>query len=293
MKKRIVGQTQSWSVVVTIGLAFFNLGLFGIILLSGNELSRIIRENFEIQVFMQKDFDPTQQQAFLETLSAKPFIAQNPGRQSIRFESKEEAGRKFMQETGEDFVQFLGENPLRDAFHIKINEQYLDASRLKSLKSEIETMPGVFEVVYVEELVGTIQDNIARISIFCIAISGLLLITLIWLIRNTIRLSIYAQRFLIRSMELVGAEPWFVQKPYVWSMVRHGMAGGTMAIFLLLIAMHYATRYLPQLQSVLIPEQIGLLLIGLWISGSLLSGICGWLSVRRFLGRRLDDLHIY
>jgi cell division transport system permease protein len=294
MKKRRLGQTGSWSVIFTIALALFNLGLFGILLISGNQLSRMIRQNFEVQIFMQQNFDQGNVKYIVEKLKEKPFVAKNKeGKPEVTFTSKEDAGKKFMKETGEDFSQFLGHNPLRDAFSVKIQEGYLEENQLKAIKQELNALQGAFEVIYVESLVETIQQNLTKISIIFMVISCLLLIAVIWLIRNTIKLSVYAQRFLIRSMVLVGAEPWFVQKPFVLKMIRQGFLGGILASIVLLIGLQISAEYYPPLKLIYVPEQIGILLLILMAMGSLLGGVSTWLSVRKFVFQKLDDLHFY
>jgi cell division transport system permease protein len=294
MKKRSLGQTSSWSVVFTVALALFNLGLFGIIVISGNQLASIIRQNFEVEIFLTQDIDINQQKEVQKILALKPYAAKTTeGKSSLKFISKEEAGKKFMLETGEDFSEFLGQNPLRDAFIIKINQDYLYPEKMKDVKKDIQSIPGVFEVVYVESLIGSIQENLGKVSILFSIISGLLLIVVIWLIRNTVRLAIYAQRFLIRSMVLVGAEPWFIQRPYVWNMLKQGFGGGLLASIFLLVGVHFASEYYPPLKQVFAPEQIGLLIIGLQLSGIIIGSVSSYFSVRNFLRKRLDDLHIY
>lgn len=277
--------------VITIALALFNLGMFGLILLSGNQLSRIIRQNFEVQVYLLKDITPQQADGIRDLIEQKPFLAKENGKASLTFVSKDEAGQKFMQETGENFAQFLGENPLRDAFTLKIEESYLEPGKLKAIKQELAAMPGVFEVVYVESLIGSIQQNLTKVTLLFSGISILLIITVVWLIRNTVRLSIYAQRFLIRSMQLVGAENWFIQRPFVWNIFRHGLGAGLLAAFLLILALHYARTFFPPVNQVLVPEQVGILLLAIIGFGGILAGGCAFLSVRRFLGYRMDDLY--
>jgi cell division transport system permease protein len=124
-------------------------------------------------------------------------------------------------------------------------------------------------------------------------ISLLLLITVVWLIRNTIRLSVYSQRFLIRSMSLVGADPWFIQKPFIWSMCKQGFSGGLLSAFSLLLGIHFAGEYYPPIRQVIVPEQVGILTLSLVFAGSILGILSTWLSVRNFLNKGLDQLHIY
>ena len=280
--------------VFTITLALFNMGVFGIILLSGNELSKIIRQNFEIQVFMNQDFDRSSVRNFQNELSIKSFVAKKTsGDAEIKFISKEEAGQRFMLETGEDFSQFLGENPLRDAFSIKISDAWLEPLKLKEIKAGLEKTDGVFEVIYVESLIGSIQENLARVSAILSGISLMLLITVVWLIRNTIRLAVYSQRFLIRSMALVGADPWFIQKPFIWNMFKQGFAGGLLSAISLLLGVHFAIEFYAPIKTVIVPEQIGVLILALIAIGCFISSVSTWISVRAFLNKKLDGLHVY
>ncbi len=294
MKKRRLGQTGSWSVTFTISLALFNLGLFGILLISGNQLTQMVRQNFEVQIFMHQDFDPAQVPAIAKMLAQKPYTARDAnGASGVRFTGKQEAGLKFMKETGEDFIRFLGENPLRDAFSVKIQQTWLDDGRLKEIKKDMETIPGVFEVIYMESLAGSIRDNVAKVSLIFLVVSGLLLISVTWLIRNAIRLLVYSRRFLIRSMVLVGAEPWFIRKPFVYKMIRQGFYGGLLASLVLAAGMEISARYYEPLRLVFAPLHLGLLLGGLMLFGSVLGGVSAWLSVRKYSFQKLDDLHFY
>lgn len=294
MNKKSLGTGNTWSLVFTMALALFNLGIFGLVLLSGNQLNKYVKENFEIQIFLNKDLSLNQIEQFQKVLTNKPFVAVKSGKPAVVFTSKEEAGKKFIEETGENYAQFLGENPLRDAFTIKIADKDLSADKLKQIKHELTSQHAeVFEVVYIENLIGSIQENIRRISIISLGISALLLVTAIWLIRNTVKLAVFSQRFLIRTMELVGAEPWFIQKPYISSMFWRGLGGGLLSGFFILISLQVAHNYVPQVRLLLIPEQIGILILTLPVIGSIVGSVSSWLSVRKFQGRKLDDLHIY
>lgn len=290
MKKRTIGATRPISVIVTTALALFNLGVFGILLLSGNQVSQLIRENFEVQIFLNKTVDASGVEALKAKLTEKPYLAHNR-KNAIQFVSKEEAGEKFRTQTGENFAEFLGENPLRDAFSIKISDEYLDNAKLKEIQKELTALPEVFEVVYVESLAGTIQENLARISILFISISLLLLITVIWLIRNTIRLSIYSSRFLIRSMELVGARPGFIQGPFIKNLAIQGFWSGLVAVALLQTGIWVGTQYYPPFSELMIDHQIWMLGAGLLVFGILLNASCAYLSVRRYLGKGLEFMY--
>lgn len=268
----------------------FNLGVFGLLLLCGNQISQLIRQNFEVQVFLNKDLDLAQIKSFGDQLRSKPFLAKNQA-DALKFISKDEAGATFRKQTGENFAEFLGENPLRDAFSFKVSDQWLNNSRLVEIKNEISQMPGVFEVVYIENLAGTIQENLARISILLISLSVMLLITVVWLIRNTIRLSVYSSRFLIRSMELVGAKPSFIQTPFIKNMALQGFWAGLLSLALLQGGIYFGANYYPPFREILPQKELYLLECGLLVFGVFLNAFCAFLSVRRYLGKALDYLY--
>lgn len=293
MKKKSLGTGSAWSLVFTIGLALFNLGIFGLLLLFGDEFNRKITENFEVQVYLQKEIQAPEKEDFIRFIQSRPWLAKRQNKPAIQFTSREEAGRKFMEETGENFSQFLGDNPLRDAFSLGIEEAFIEPNHLKKIKAEISARPGVFEVIYIESLASTIQRNIRMLSGLFLGIGTVLLLTSLWLIRNTVRLSVYSQRFLIRTMELVGAESWFIQKPYVLSMLVKGLIGGLLAIILLVFTLHWGNEFVPGLHSFTHPEKIGLLFIALPVIGALTGMLSAWQSVRGFQGRKLDELHRY
>jgi cell division transport system permease protein len=293
MKKKMLGTGNNWSLTITIGLALFILGIFGMALLFGNEMQKIIRQNFEVEVFLEKDLTEDQIIEMGKYMASRPYVAKENGKPSVQFITKEEAGKKFIKETGEDFSQFLGENPLRDAYAIKIEESFLSLNALKKIESELNLEKAVFEVKYHENLIGAIQDNIKKLSLISITIASLLLFTVIWLIRNTVKLSVFSQRFLIRTMELVGAEPWFIQKPYIVSMFWRGLAGGGLASLLLFGGLELSVNYVPQIELLFVPEKLGVLLLGLPFIGSIVGATSTYLIIRKFLGKKLDDLHIY
>lgn len=258
-------------------------------LISGNQLSTWVKQNFEIQVFLQKNLPDDQILTLKNILGKQPYIvSESPN--AIEFISKEQAGAAFRKETGEDFAEFLGENPLRDAFSIKINEGFLNDQKLLEIKNQLLQRPEVFEVVYVENLAGKIQENLARISFLFISITLLLMITLIWMVRNTIKLSVHSSRFLIRSMELVGARPGFIQAPFIKNMAFQGLWAGILAAILLLGTIWVSGNYYPPFSGWFSTPQVWLLIGGLIIFGLTINSFFAFLSVRRFLGKPLDYL---
>ena len=223
-KKKKLGSYPYLSVVFSIFLSLVVIGLFGLLFIYANKLTTIIKENIEIQVYLKKGISDNQRIQVQKTLSAKDYVAKKNNELQIRYVSKEQAAEKFIKETGEDFSTFLGDNPLRDAYVVKMASESQSPEVLEQAKKEIEKITGVFEVVYLESLVDSINKNLTKISVALLGFSGILIIIVILLINNTIKLALFSQRFLIRSMQLVGAKASFIQRPFlmrsVWQIGR-------------------------------------------------------------------------
>lgn len=290
-KKKRLGSYPYLTVVFTITVALLVFGLFGLLLLHTGQLSRYIRNNIEVQVYLEKNISSGERVRLTKTLSAKPFTAVKDSKPQLRFISRDEAAKKFIAETGEDFTNFLGANPLRDAFVLRINKDYTEAQTMKDIQSEIEKMEGVFEVEYAENFVKSINDNLTKISLALLGFAFVLLFTIIILINNVIKLALFSQRFLIRSMQLVGATSWFIQRPFVWRAALQGFAGGVLAAVMLYFLLQYANTHIPDLALIQVPLHIAGLFVSLAIGGMLIGCISAWVSVKKYLRLSLDDLY--
>ena len=254
-KKKKLGSYPYISVVFSISLALFVIGLFGLLVLHANRLTRIIQENIEIQVYLNRTISENDRIKVQKILANKDYIADINGQPQIRFISKEQAAKEFVDKTGENFVQFLGENPLRDAYVIKIKPELYEGKELQKIKLDIERIGGVFEVTYVESLINSINRNIAKISVILVGFAALLVIIVAILINNTIRLALFSQRFLIRSMQLVGATRRFIQKPFLIRSLIHGILGGIFASILLMLILNYANQQIEDLSQLQDPAK--------------------------------------
>ena len=184
-KKKNLGSYPYISVVFSITLALFVIGVFGSLVIYSKELERIVRENVKIQVYLKNQVTESQRGQIEKSIGAKPFVSKNQN--AIQFISKDEAAKEFIEETGEDFKKFLGENPLRDAFLVKIDEQFHDVESLKKIKVEVEKIGGVFEVYYVENVIESINKNITKIALILMGLVALLLFIVVMLINNTLK----------------------------------------------------------------------------------------------------------
>lgn len=291
VKKKKLGSYPYFSVVFSISLALFVIGVFGALIIYSRELERVVRESIKIQVFLQSRVTDAQRLQIQKTLIAKPYVAQDHPEGAVQFISKEEAAKQFIKETGEDFQQFLGENPLKDAFLVRIDENFHEAPKLKEIKAEIEKINGVFQVYYVENVIDSINKNITKISLILLGIALLLLFTVVLLINNTVRLALFSQRFLIRSMQLVGAKRWFIQKPFLYRAIGHGLIAGMIASLLLYSLITVGNRRIEDLQLIQNNERLIILAVTLLITGMLVALLSTFRAVNKYLKLSLDQLY--
>lgn len=290
-KKKKLGSYPFVSVVFSITLALFVIGIFGLLLLYTNKLKEIIQENVEVQVYLNKQISENDRVKIQKTLSDKNFLLKTPNQTSITYISKEEAAQQFIEETGEDFVKFLGDNPLRDLYVIQINPDYHSTAKLKEIKSDIESIFGVYNVVYSESIIESINDNLAKVSIILLCFAALLLGTVVILINNTIKLALFSQRFLIRSMQLVGATSSFIQRPFLVKASFHGFIAGVIAIGLLYLLLTTANSNIQDLDKLQDNNKLLMLMVSIILTGILVGFLSTYIAMRKYLKMSLDELY--
>ena len=291
VRKKKLGTYPYLSVVLSITLALFVIGVFGLLLIYSKELERVVRENVKVQVYLKNHITEAQRMQIEKNLSSRYFLAKNKAEKSVQFVSKEEAAKQFIQETGEDFQKFLGENPLRDAFLVSIDPAYHDKSSMARIKMEVEQISGVFQAYYIESLIDSINKNVTKIALILLGLATLLLVTVVLLINNTLRLALFSQRFLIRSMQLVGAKRWFIQQPFLLRASLHGLVSGLLASGLLFATIFFANRRIEDLDLIQNTNRISILLISLVIMGITVAVLSTFRAVRKYLKLSLDELY--
>jgi len=281
------------TVVFSITIALFITGLFSFLLILAGKLRQHIRENIEIQVYLDRAIPDMESARLGIEWSNKPFVAiKETGKPGIRFVSKEEAASEFIKETGENFSELLGTNPLRDAYYISISEAYANPTSMKSLKAEFEKTPGVFEAVYIEPLVEYVNQNLNSLALVLLGFASVLVGTCVLLINNTVRLALFSQRFLIRSMQLVGAKSWFIISPFVMRAVGHGAFAGGIASLLLVLLLKIIDIYYPDLTAPLQFLSIVLVYLLLIVAGATIGFFSAFRAVNKYLNLTLDELYV-
>ncbi|MCE7072653.1 MULTISPECIES: ABC transporter permease [Dyadobacter] len=290
-KKKKIGSYPNAMIVMSLTAALFLIGFCGLLVIQSKKLVSIIRENIEVRVFLNKEETQAGQDSILKVIQAKPFVLASSEVKPITFVSKEEAAKEFIEGTKEDFVTFLGENPLRDSYRVKIQEDYFEEAKLQAIKKELEKIKGVYEVVYQEDLADNINRNVTKIYVVLASFALIMLIIIVLLVNNTIRLAIYSQRFLIRSMQLVGATNGFIQRPYVMRGAIQGLIGGVLAGALLVGLQQLAVRNVEGLGMLQEYDKIIILVGTVLILGILIGIASTYQSLTRYLRMALDDLY--
>lgn len=289
-KKRKVGGYPFASVVFSITVALLILGLFGWMILHSDRLSHRIRENIEIQVYLNKNLSPSDINKIKQSITSKPYVLVKEEPQ-IHMITKEEAAEQFIQDTGEDFKNFLGDNPLRDLFVVNIHGDYQSSDSLSFIKSEVEELRGVYEVVYEENLLESINQNLTKIGFVLICIALFSILVVIILINNTIKLALFSQRFLIRSMQLVGATSSFIQKPFLYRSLWYGILAGVLACGILYGFTLYMNTLISDLADLQDTTHFAILFAVILVIGAIVGYLSSLRAIRKYLKMSLDELY--
>ncbi len=273
------------SVTISIALVLFLVGALGVLVVNAQSLAKEMRENFTFTVMLKSDAPEVEIRQFVKELQIKDYIKE------AELITKDEAAEMMKQELGEDFVEFLGYNPLNDALDVRLNSEFVNTTEIDKIQQEILENNLVTEVVYDPDLIQLVNENIERIGLVLAAGIFLLLIISIALINSSIRLTIYSRRFLIKTMQLVGATKPFIQRPFLLRSIKLGVFGAIVAA-LLLTAMGYGLyQYLPEFTALLNPTKIAIVFAIMLVLGVAISWVSTWLAVNKFLKIKTDEIH--
>ena len=273
------------STIFSISLVLVMVGLLGLIVLHGKNLSNFVKENIVLNVVIKENAGDN------EIFTLQSNLEKNESIKSTQFISKESAAKNLSKDLGEDFVKFLGYNPLSASIDVYLNADYANKERIQKLVAKLKKKEIVKDVIYQESLIDMVNENLKSISLVIIAFGFTLLLIAIALINNTIRLAMYSQRFIIRSMQLVGATKSFIRKPYIVSGMIHGLMGGIVAILLLLSTLYIAKTEMPELAMLQNYVEFGFLFAAIILMGIIISILSTYFAVNKYLNQHIDDLY--
>ncbi|NME66672.1 cell division protein FtsX [Flammeovirga aprica] len=287
MKKKIVGSYPYTNVLFSISAALFMIALFGLFAIATKRLANKLSSGIEMQVILEKDLSESDKESLSAAIQNFSFVSKEEPPQFI---SKESAAEIMIESTGEDFVRFLGENPLRDAFAVRVDVG-VESSALENVKHELSTLSGVYEVVYTKSMLQNIRGNMRTIGIVVVVLSLIFFSTAVILINNSIRLALYSQRFLIRSMQLVGATQMFIKQPFLMrGAIQGAIGGGIASVFVALVAIS-ALSSMPELVYLISTKDIGFICILAVLLGTLVVVSSVYFAISKYLKLKLDDLY--
>ncbi len=282
LKKRI---SRSYlTSTISISMVLFLIGMLGLVLLNAERLAKYVRENIGFTLVLNEDIKESEIAGLMKTLSATDFV------KSVEYIDKETAAERLKVELGEDFMGFLGYNPLLSSVDVKLLADYANPEKLVVLEKKFMEYPQVKEVLFQRDMVNIINENVKKIGIILVFFSGLLLFIFSALINNTIRISIYSQRFIINTMLLVGATNRFIRNPFVKRSIIYGIAGALAANILLFILMF---TYAQELKGIVDTEDyqiFGMVFVADLLLGVLISWSSTYFAVNKFLRLKFDEL---
>ena len=273
------------SVVVSMTLVLFLIGLLGTILYHSKTIANEVQENIAFTVLLHKEAKPIAVKQFQRQLELSEHV------KKTEFISKEEAIKGLERDLGENFMNFLGLNPLTDAIDIHFQAYYTQTNSLENIEKELLSVPVVKEIIYDKSLIRLINNNLEKVSYTLLLLSLIFSLIAIALINSSIRLTIYSKRFLIKTMQLVGATKKFIRKPFVRKSLQHGLIASFLAILFLHLLVKYSTHLLPEIERLHQLEDQILIYSSILCMGLFIPWLCTFFAVRKYLKLTTDELH--
>ena len=282
-KRRLI--SSYFSVVISIALVLFLMGLLGLLVLNTKKIADHFKEQIALTVYFKdtaKDVEMTQLE---KSLALAEYT------KSTTFISKEEAAEAHSKEIGEDFMDFLGYNPLQNSIDVYLKADYISTGEVDEIATELQNKNFVDEVVYDKPLISLLNENVTKISFWILVISGIFTFIAVLLINSSIRLSVYSKRFTIKTMQMVGATKRFIRRPFIWKSVKLGMIGAILALLGLGAVLYYMQKSFPQLNLLNDTTLLVALFAGVFLMGIIITWLSTFFATQRFLNLKTDELY--
>jgi cell division transport system permease protein len=282
-KRRLI--SSYFSVVLSVFLVLFLLGILGLFIINSKKLADDFKEKIAMTVFFKNEANDSILKAFGKELKVAPYA------RSTVYVTKEQAAKQHTDIIGEDFMTFLGENPLQNSFDIHLKADYVEKDSIAKVEKKLRLNLMISDIVYDKQLVNLVNDNIKKVSMWILIISGFLTFIAVLLINSSLRLSIHSNRFIIKTMQMVGATKSFIRKPFVMRSIKLGMLGAALAIIALIGVLIYVETSFPDLGILDNKILIAGVLLGVLGIGILITWLSTHFATQKFLNLRTDDLY--
>jgi cell division transport system permease protein len=282
-KKRL--RSSYFTSIISISLVLFLIGLMGLLVLNAKVLSNYIKESLNLSIILKENVKEVEVRRLQKNLDAADYV------KYTEFISKDQAAKELQDELGEDFIDFLGYNPLLASIDVYLHAPYANTDSIVMIEGKLMDYSPVKEVYYHESLIYLINKNIRKISFVILVFSGLLFLIALTLVNNTIRLSVYSKRFLIHTMQLVGATRAFIRRPFIKKSILHGILAAFIAIFLILGSLYLLQKDFPELIKIQDMQVLAMLFGGVILLGIFFNLISTFFAVNKYLRMEEGDLY--
>ncbi|MBI4944843.1 MAG: cell division protein FtsX [Bacteroidetes bacterium] len=284
-EKRRKIQSSSITTVISVSLVLFLLGLLGVLFISAKKISNHLKENIGFHIYLKDNAKEDEVDRLHSFLNASSYV------KSCAYLSKDSAAAIYKKDVGEDFVQFIGYNPLPSSMEVQLKADYANSDSIAWIQKQILDFSSVKEFDYQESLVNMVNKNINRIAFVLLIFIGLLMLIALGLINNTIRLAIYSRRYIIKTMQLVGATGGFIRKPFLLNGIKYGIIAGIIANLILGGILYAALKKIPDLEQITDVSMMIYLFGIVFVFGILISGVSTFFAVRRYLRLSSEELY--
>ncbi|NNK83376.1 MAG: ABC transporter permease [Flavobacteriaceae bacterium] len=282
-KRRLI--SSYFSVVISISLVLFLLGLLGMLVLNAKTISDNFKEKVVLTIYLNETAKPVEIEQLQKSLSLAQYV------KSAMYISKEDAADFMKGEYGEDFLDDVGYNPLQNSIDVNLKADFVTSQRLDSISEVNLNKKFVDDVRYDKDLVSIMNSNVKRISFWVLIISALFTLIAVLLINSSIRLAVYAKRFTIKTMQMVGATKQFIRRPFVWRSIKLGVIGAIIALIGMAVVLYYINRTFPELNLLQDQFLIVVLFVSIFLIGILITWISTHFATQRFLNLKTDQLY--
>ena len=273
------------SVVISIALVLFMLGCLGLLVLNAKKVADHFKEQVVMTIYL------TDTAKDVEVNQLKKSLALAEYTKEAVYVSKEEAAEFMKEETGEDFMDFVGYNPLKNSIDVYLKADFVTEDTLSEITEELSAKSFIEEIRYDNDLVELMTNNVKKITLWVLIVSGIFTLIAVLLINSSIRLAVYSKRFIIKTMQMVGATKSFIRRPFIWKSIQLGIIGAIIALAGMGVVLYYLNETFPELQLLNNVLLVAGLFVGIFMIGILITWISTFIATQRFLNLKTDHLY--
>ncbi len=282
-KRRLV--SSYFSVVISISLVLFLLGMLGLLVLNTKKVADHFKEQIALTVYLKDNAKEVEIEQLKKSLAMADYT------KSTTYVSKEQAAEAHSEEIGEDFMEFLGYNPLQNSIDVYMNADFVSSEQVDKIATDLTDKGFVDEVVYDKPLIALLNDNVKKISLWVLIASSVFTFIAVLLINSSIRLAVYSKRFIIKTMQMVGATKGFIRRPFIWQSVKLGIIGAIVALLGMAGVLYYLNNSFAELNLLADVKMLLTLFIGIFLMGIVITWISTYFATSRFLNLKTDELY--